>query len=358
MNKLSSNYISTQQAAAQWNISRRRVLVLCQEERIPNIMRVGNMWLIPGNAIKPEDNRHFRYIYSSPNAKPFLKWAGGKTQLLEDISAIIKKLPDIKKYAEPFVGGGALLFNMLTSHDLEQVYISDVNPELVNVYTNVKNNVQQLIDKLEKIEKEFLKKDLENRKSFYLSQRQKFNNIKLNGKTAELEKAVLFIFLNKTCFNGLYRVNRKGEFNVPIGSYLNLQICDKDNLLSVSKLLQNVEIVCGDYKESAKFIDKNTFVYFDPPYRPLSETSSFTSYTASSFNDANQKELAEYVSHLSENGAKILISNSDPKNYNPKDTFFDKLYSKYNIKRVLASRMINCNGKSRGQLTELLISNF
>lgn len=357
MNNPSLNYISTQQAAAQWNISRRRVLTLCQEERIPNIMRVGNMWLIPGNAIKPEDNRHFRYIDSSPNAKPFLKWAGGKTQLLEDISTFVKKLPNIKKYAEPFVGGGALLFNMLTKHNLEQVYISDVNPELVNVYKNVKNNVLPLIDKLQKIEKDFLAKDSEARKEFYLAQRHKFNTLKLN-KTAELEKAALFIFLNKTCFNGLYRVNRKGEFNVPIGSYQNPQICDKENLLAVSKLLQKVEIVCGDYKESAKFIDKNTFVYFDPPYRPLSETSSFTSYTAGSFNDDNQKELAEYADRLSEKGAKILLSNSDPKNYNPKDAFFDRLYSKYNIKRVLASRMINCNGKSRGQLTELLISNF
>lgn len=352
------NYISTQQAAMQWNISRRRVLALCQTDRIPDIIRIGNMWLIPKHTKKPEDNRHFRYIDSSTNAKPFLKWAGGKTQLLKDIYQYIDRASNIKKYAEPFVGGGALLFNMLSKYNLEHVYISDINPALINVYKQVRENVDLLIEELSKIEQAFLALDTEKRKFFYLDKRKKFNETNLNDNASKLKSAALFIFLNKTCFNGLYRVNRRGEFNVPIGSYKNPQICDEGNLKAVSKLLQKVEIVCGDYRKSFKFIDKNTFVYFDPPYRPLSGTSNFTSYTANSFNDEHQKELAEYFSKIDAKKAKILLSNSDPKNNNPHDMFFDKLYSKYNISRVLASRIINCDGKSRGQLTELLISNF
>jgi DNA adenine methylase len=357
MNNTLLNYISTQKAAKQWNIPRKQVLALCQAEKIPNIMRIGNIWLIPDNTTNPK-NRYSKHINLSPHVKPFVKWVGGKTQLLEKISVYIDKLPSMKKYAEPFVGGGALFFNMLTKYSIEQAYISDINAELINTYTNIRDNIESLIDKLYKMEKLFLIKDLDKRNAFYLLQRKKFNSIKLNNKSEKLEKAALFIFLNKTCFNGLYRVNSKGKFNVPVGSYKNPQICDKDNLQGISKLLQKVTIVCGDYKESFNFIDKNTFVYFDPPYRPLNNTSNFTSYTAGSFNDEHQKELAKYINCLNIKGAKILISNSDPKNHNSKDMFFDKLYSKYNIKRVLASRMINCKGNSRGQLTELLISNF
>ena len=166
------------------------------------------------------------------------------------------------------------------------------------------------------------------------------------------------IFLNKTCFNGLYRVNKKGLFNVPIGSYKNPLICDEDNLRAVSEKLQNVIIVCGDYKKAEEFIDEKTFVYFDPPYRPLTDTASFTAYTENLFNDNEQIELANFVDAMHARGAKIVVSNSDPKNSNTEDDFFDEIYKSHKIKRVGATRMINCNGEARGKITELLISNY
>ena len=189
--------------------------------------------------------------------------------------------------------------------------------------------------------------------------REKFNDIKVNdNETKNVTKAALMIFLNKTCFNGLYRVNKKGLFNVPMGSYKNPLICDERNLRAVSEKLQKVEVVCGDYKESADFIDKHTFVYFDPPYRPLTETSSFTAYTKTLFTDEEQIELAEFVDEMNKKGAKIVISNSDPKNTNEDDEFFDNIYRNHRIKRVKATRMINSNSKGRGKIRELLISNF
>ena len=198
-----------------------------------------------------------------------------------------------------------------------------------------------------------------NRKSYYISKREKFNDLKINGSEVEnIEKAALMIFLNKTCFNGLYRVNKKGLFNVPMGAYKNPLICDEKNLRTVSEKLQNVRIICGDYRKSAEFIDKHTFVYFDPPYRPLTETASFTAYTENLFNDEAQIQLAEFVKCMHKKGAKIVVSNSDPKNTNTDDDFFDNIYSAHTIKRVEATRMINCNGKSRGKIKELLISNF
>ena len=172
------------------------------------------------------------------------------------------------------------------------------------------------------------------------------------------ELAALFIFLNRTCFNGLYRVNSKGEFNVPQGSYKNPCICDEDNLRAVSEKLQNVQIICGDYKESVKFIDKNTFAYFDPPYRPLTVSSSFTSYTQDGFSDRDQIELARFIDELSKRGVFIVASNSDPKNTNETDDFFDKLYAQHKIFRISASRAINSIGNGRGKINELLIASY
>jgi DNA adenine methylase len=199
----------------------------------------------------------------------------------------------------------------------------------------------------------------EGRKTEFLTHRDDFNSTKLNGDDSlNLKKASLFIFLNRTCFNGLYRVNKKGQFNVPIGSYKKPLICDKDNLLKLSKSLKNVQIQCSDYKECLPFIDKRTFVYIDPPYRPLSQTSSFTAYSETSFNDENQIELNRFVDSIHEKGAKVLISNSDPKNEDVNDSFFDNLYSQYRIERVPARRIINCNAENRGEINELLINNY
>ena len=346
--------MSAREAAAKWGISQRRVAVLCSENRIANAEMIGNMWLIPMNAKKPIDARSTRYN------KPFLKWAGGKGQLIKEIE---KYYPfenvKINKYAEPFVGGGAVLFDILSKFDLDEIYISDINAELINTYIIVRDYIDKLIHLLISYQEDYVPLDTDNRKKYYIAKRERFNDIKVNGNEADnIEKAALMIFLNKTCFNGLYRVNRKGLFNVPMGAYKNPLICDEKKLRAVSEKLQNVKIVCEDYKKSDDFIDENTFVYFDPPYRPLTETSNFTAYTENLFDDEKQIELANFVERISNKGAMVVVSNSDPKNTNKEDEFFDKIYAIHKIKRVEATRMINCNSDARGRIKELLISNF
>lgn len=293
--------------------------------------------------------------------RPFIKWAGGKTQLLTQIK---RKYPkelggDITKYCEPFIGGGAVLFDVLSGYELKEVLINDINAELINTYKQIKKHVDVLIEELAGMQSRFWERDVEQRKEYYYENRKRFNYLKVNGdEEANLEKAALFIFLNKTCFNGLFRVNKQGFFNVPMGAYKKPLICDKENLEKISKLLQKVTIRCGDYKECENFIDNKTFVYIDPPYRPLTETSSFTSYAEMNFDDNEQIALGRYVDRLSKRGAKVIISNSDPKNTDSEDDFFDELYSQYRIDRVEAKRMINCNADSRGNISELIISNF
>lgn len=352
--------MSAKEAAARWGVSQRRVAILCAENRVANATMVGNMWLIPANAEKPEDARSIRYTTSDKTAKPFLKWAGGKGQLLREIE---KYYPfsdgKITKYAEPFVGGGAVLFDILSKYDLEEVFISDINAELINAYRIIRDDIDELVKTLFKMQKDYIPMDTEHRKLFYLKKRDRFNAIKVSGdEMLNTEKAALMIFLNKTCFNGLYRVNKRGLFNVPMGAYKNPMICDEDNLRAVSAKLQEVQIICGDYRKAEGFIDAHTFVYFDPPYRPLTNTASFTAYTENLFNDEAQIELAKFVEATNAKGAKVVVSNSDPKNSNTEDDFFDKIYSSHKIKRVEATRMINCNSEARGKIKELLISNY
>jgi len=355
-------YMSCRDAAERWNISQRRVSVLCAENRIPNVAMLGNMWIIPINAEKPTDARKNNGAKpTNEKAHPFIKWAGGKTQLLDVLKS---NLPSgigttIRKYAEPFVGGGAVLFDILSKYDLKEVYISDINAELINTYRIIRDDVDALVKMLYTMQTEFIPLDTDSRKIYYNEKRERFNDLKVNGnESINIEKSALMIFLNKTCFNGLFRVNKKGLFNVPMGAYKNPMICDEKNLRTVSEKLQNVTIICGDYRESADFIDENTFVYFDPPYRPITDTASFTAYTENLFNDEEQIELARFVDDMHKKGAKIVISNSDPKNSNTEDDFFDNIYSAHKIKRVEATRMINCNSEARGKIKELLISNF
>lgn len=354
--------IAARDLAEKWGISQRRVSILCVDGRIPGARRVGNMWVIPDDAQKPVDGRTLRYAGErKATIKPFIKWAGGKGQLLSDIrrtypTELGKR---IRKYAEPFVGGGAVLFDVLSTFDLDSVYISDINPELINTYKTIQNDVDLLIESLTALQESYLPLDEDGRKAFYYKQRDRFNDLKINSAgNNNIELASLFIFLNRTCFNGLYRVNRSNLFNVPMGRYKNPIICDDENLRNISSVLNNVTIVCGDYRESASFVDNDTFVYFDPPYRPLTVTSAFTSYTDEGFDDSSQIELAEYVQRLDDIGASIVVSNSDPKNTNPDDNFFDNLYARQKINRVEASRMINSNGNSRGKIRELLICNY
>lgn len=293
--------------------------------------------------------------------KPFVKWAGGKGQLLNDIKKIYPESlgTKINKYAEPFVGGGAVLFDILSNYELQEVYISDINTELINTYRIIRDDIDELIEILYNIQNKFIPLDTNSRKEYYLSKRERFNFLKVNDdEQINIEKASLMIFLNKTCFNGLFRVNKKGLFNVPMGAYKKPLICDDKNLRSVSEKLKNVTIVCGDYKKSADFIDENTFVYFDPPYRPITNTASFTAYTENLFNDENQIELANFVNSMHNKNAKIIVSNSDPKNSNSEDDFFDDLYYRYSIMRVSAKRMINSKATGRGNVNELLIYNY
>ncbi len=286
-------------------------------------------------------------------AKPFLKWAGGKTQLLDEID---KRLPaelrdgEIDTYVEPFVGGGAAFFHIAQRHEgIKDFYLYDINQDLVNCYNAVKDDVEGLIKQLRALETKFLKKDESGRKEFYYQVRMDFNRARCVAK---------LIFLNKTCFNGLYRVNRKGGFNVPFGQYKNPTICNEKNLRNVSEILQKAEIICGDFEASASRIDNRTFVYFDPPYRPLSPTASFTSYAKEDFDEESQIRLAEYCRRIDSEGAKFLLSNSDPKNEDPNDHFFESKYEGFTLETVKASRAINCKASRRGQISEILITNY
>lgn len=287
--------------------------------------------------------------------KPFIKWAGGKSQLLDIIREKYPK--QINKYCELFVGGGAVLLDILANYSPKEVMINDINPELTNVYTQIRDNVSEVITILAKMHEEFWNRDTDERKKYYLNARTRFNEL-IRADVQTVEKAALFIFLNKTCFNGLYRVNSKGLYNVPMGSYKKPPICDEKNLRLVSKLIENVKINCGDYSQCEEFIDENTFVYIDPPYRPLNETSSFNSYAKAEFGDEQQIELGRFIEKISDKGACIVASNSDPKNTAEYDNFFDEIYHGFVINRIKATRMINSKGSGRGSISELLICNY
>lgn len=290
---------------------------------------------------------------------PFVKWAGGKKQLIQELS---NHIPDgfgktITKYAEPFVGGGAFLFFILKTYKLEAVYVSDINSSLVTTYKTIRDNVDGLIEYLKNLQNQYLNKEKDFRKNFYYEKRELYNQL-VKTQNNGLELASLFIFLNRTCFNGLYRVNGKNEFNVPMGDYVNPLICDEKLLREDSEVLKKTDIVYASYKDSSSFIDEKTFVYFDPPYRPLNVTANFTSYSVDGFTDANQIELANYAKELSNREVKVLLSNSDPKNVNPDDNFFDDLYSDFKIERIFAKRNISSKVEGRKKISELLICNY
>lgn len=291
-------------------------------------------------------------------AKPFLKWAGGKTQILYEIEQILPKNVVEKEftYLEPFVGGGAVLFWILDRFpNIKKAIINDINKDLINTYRVVANNPNKLISILSKYEKEyhFLENNLEQKKEYYYTKRSLFNTKSKDSIT----QAALLIFLNRTCFNGLYRVNRKSEFNVPIGSYKKPTICDRENILAVSRVLQKVEIISGDFEKTFDYADNNSLFYFDPPYKPLSQTSSFNSYAKDEFSDSEQIRLRDFCAKLDLMGHTWILSNSDVRGADPFNTFFDELYVDYDIKRVEAKRNINANSDKRGKLTELLITN-
>jgi len=280
-----------------------------------------------------------RIIAEKP--KPFVKWVGGKRQLLAQFRRLNLYPPekfDIRtgRYFEPFVGGGAVFFDLLP----EKGFLSDLNKELVTTYNVIKNDVEGLIASLKK----------------HKTDKEHFLNIRAKDSKAldDLAVASRFIFLNRTCFNGLYRVNSKGGFNVPYGKYANPLICDETNLRKVSKSLQNIEVKHQGYKEVLKTAKKGDFVYFDPPYYPVSKTASFTSYTAEAFLDKEQIELRDTVLELNKRGCFVMLSNSDT-------PFINKIYSGLKgirVNKVQAGRAINSKGSGRGKITEVLVTNY
>ena len=301
------------------------------------------------------------------DAKPFLKWAGGKSQLLNELDARLpvelKNKKTIKRYIEPFVGGGAFFFYLKRKYDIGFSYLFDTNQDLILTYKVIQKKPHELIKKLNGIRGRYLRKNREDIEAHYYRLRKRYNNQKkkinyTNYSDIWLKRAAYFIFLNKTCFNGLHRLNKNAEFNVPFGKYKNPKILDKNNILNVHKALKNTKIYSKDFSKSKKFVKKETLIYCDPPYRPLNNTSSFTSFTEDGFSDGDQRRLASYYKDMSKKeGVYLILSNSDPQNHNPSDSFFEKLYNDFIIDKVDANRIINCDAKKRGTLKELIITN-
>ena len=294
-------------------------------------------------------------------AAPFLKWAGGKGRIIDEL---VSRLPPMPHggydYFEPFIGGGALFFHLEKMGKIKSATLSDINPELVLCYKVIQDDVENLISELERIDKKFPKRDFY-RKNFFYRMREKWNtkicnNVNDISKSKAAKRVALTIFLNKTCFNGLFRVNSKGEFNVPYASYKNPSFVNADKLRAVSKSLQGVTILCQNYDKNT-FSSDSCFVYFDPPYRPLTTSSSFTAYSKSGFNDNDQIKLADYVKLIS-NKTNFMLSNSDPNNNGTVDDFFDVLYSDFTINRIMAPRAINSDGEGRGKISEILVTNY
>jgi DNA adenine methylase len=285
------------------------------------------------------------------SAKPFLKWAGGKTQLINDIHRALPREVTKERftYIEPFVGSGAILFWMLTNFPkLEKAVINDINADLINTYRIIASKPKELVSILQILQNEFHNLDGkdEEKKEYYYNKRELYNT----RKDEQSVQAALFIFLNRTCFNGLYRVNKNNGYNVPMGSYKKPTICDEQNILAVSNALQKVEILCGDYESTLKEVTSNSFFYFDPPYKPLSNTSSFNSYAKDEFNDEEQIRLKNFCINLEKLGHKWILSNSDVKGKDANDNFFDEIYSEFSILRVKARLSINANPEKRGEL--------
>lgn len=299
-------------------------------------------------------------ITTTKLAKPFLKWAGGKTQLLPQYQKHYPQaLKDgkIKRYVELFLGGGAVFFDVIQQFNIQEAYLNDINPDLILAYRTIKENPEAVITELSQLQTQYHQAFSDKQEKLFYSVRDKFNKTHIcytnyPSTKESIQKTAFLIFLNKTCFNGLYRTNKQGKFNVPWGKYKNPTICNTENILAVSKLLQPVTLRFGDYRSLDHLIDRDSFVYLDPPYRPVSKSASFTSYNQSDFNDSHQKELSDYYTQISTR-ALVMASNSYQE-----DLFFHDLYGQFNIETVSAKRSINSNGNRRGQIRELIIKNY
>ena len=291
-------------------------------------------------------------------AKPVIKWAGGKYRLS---ATIIQESQDFidwdsfDRYVEPFVGGGGMFFAVCNQFQFKEKVISDVNPELINLYLKLRDQSNELLILLRDIEAEFnaLPSD-ERREQFYYSTRESFNQ-GIVAQDASPEHAALFVVLNKLGFNGLYRVNSSGLFNVPFSKKKRIKLADEHNVLKVSELLQDTEILLSDFAETLSFADERTLFYFDSPYRPLSTTSTFTSYAKTAFDDSEQIRLARFCDQIHAKKAKFILSNSDPKNTQASDDFFDRLYKEYRLMRINARRAISAKAEGRANVLEILV---
>lgn len=299
-------------------------------------------------------------------SRPFIKWAGGKSQLIDEID---ERLPvelrerEITTYFEPFLGGGAVFFYIAQKYSIERAILFDINEDLIITYKVIKYNPEELMRFIDYYKYLYNNLDIEKQKDFFYSIRENYNKnkVKINFNDYNngwIEHAAQMIFLNKTCYNGLYRLNSKGEFNVPFGKYKKVNFYDKENILYISALLQKAELYICDFEEIIHYDVNNAFIYFDPPYRPISQTASFTSYSKFHFSENDQIRLATIFKELDKRNTRLMLSNSDPKNVNPDDDFFEKHYKGFNIQRVYANRMINCNGEKRGKINELIITNY
>ena len=299
-------------------------------------------------------------------AKPFLKWAGGKGQLLDAINARLPKGlagGSLRRYVEPFVGGGAVFFHVAQAFRFDEILLLDVNDELVLVYRVVRDAVEPLIKELRSLMYRYFSEGQPGQERLFFATRDAFNEDRptydfSSPPDGGVARAAQLIFLNRTCFNGLFRVNSRALFNVPFGKYKSPRICDPENLRRASALLQGVRIECADFEQAGPCMDENTFAYLDPPYRPISRTANFNSYAAGAFDDDAQRRLAAFFRNMDARGAKLLLSNSDPKNEAPDDDFFDRLYSGYTIERVPATRSINSDADKRGAINEILVRNY
>ena len=292
-------------------------------------------------------------------AKPFIKWVGGKSQLIEQLDAL---LPadfgnwENATYIEPFAGGGAMLFYMLQRYpNIHHAVINDVNQDLTTCYCTVRDYPEELINSLNIIEREYIAlPNDEERRSFFMEVRGRYNEKNLDP----IENSTLFIFLNRTCFNGLYRENASGGFNVPFGRYKKPKICHADVIIADHKVLSKVEIICGDYKNVLSHLGKGyNFVYLDPPYRPLMGSSNFNQYSKSGFGDPEQVELKAFCDKLTGRGCHLMLSNSDSTNEDGA-SYFETLYNGYTFSKLLAQRSISADAQKRKKQTEVLITNY
>ena len=317
-------YITIKEASEKWGLSVRRIQTLCNEEKIYGVLRFGGVWAIPHEAEKPIDHRvkTGKYIKSKEEkASPILKWAGGKTQMLDDI---LPRMPrEYGKYIEPFIGGGALFFKLNKYNSI----IADSNPELINMYREVAEHCEHVIDLLNE----------------YRNEEEMFYDVR--GKDwhecDKTEAAARMLYLNKTCFNGLYRLNKKGRFNTPYGRYKNPQICNEEKLRAASVLLRETNIICDDYLNVLEqYAAEGDFIFLDPPYVPISANSDFKRYTKEQFYESDQRNLANEVDKLVDKGCKVMLTNSN-------HPLVHELYGKYRMEIIQTKRNINSRGNGR-----------